>query len=77
MVKVKEKRKPGGNIAPYCEQMQILDDWRIVPAVGVANITVPEAGSEDTSLLSGKRLARRQDDIDLSQTCACEWISDA
>lgn len=71
LVKIEEKRKPSGNIKPYCQQMQILDNLDIVPKLEVAKISVPEV--EDKDPPSSKRMRRRGDDVD--QNCACEWMS--
>jgi len=71
LIKIEEKRKPTGNIRPYCEQMQILDNLDIVPIGTVAQIPVPEVGAMDAP--ASRRLKRRDDY--LSQNCACEWIS--
>lgn len=76
VVKIEEKREPNGNIQPYCEQMQILNNWEIVPRDAISRIPVREVGSEETSPFVSRRLGRRGDDFHLHQTCACEWISD-
>ncbi|KAF7511711.1 hypothetical protein GJ744_003874 [Endocarpon pusillum] len=73
LMKVEEKRKPRGNVPPYCQQMQILDNGDIVPAPSVAQISVQEI--EDMDDYNRNRFRRRGDAEDLSRGCACEWIS--
>lgn len=87
LIKIKEKRKPSGNIQPYCQQMQILDDTNIVPIGAVERIPVPELEDTDGVLDLGKRLRRsvhgvedEDDDFDIGieeegTACACEWIT--
>ena len=66
-VKVQEKRKPAGNIAPYCQQMQILYDGTWNPASDVPTVSIQEtepsatAASTPTSTTPAK--ARRVRDV--------------
>ncbi|ERF75254.1 hypothetical protein EPUS_00046 [Endocarpon pusillum Z07020] len=73
LMKVEEKRKPRGNVPPYCQQMQVLDSGEIVPVPYVAQISVQEI--EDMDDDNQNRFRRRGDAEDLSRGCACEWIS--
>ncbi len=72
-MKVEEKRKPGGNSAPYCQQMQVLDNNQIVPVPSVARILIQE--TEDIDAPYRNRFRRRGDIEDVSRDCCCEWIS--
>lgn len=66
-VKVQEKRKPYGNIPPYCQQMQVLYDgtWNPAPNVPIVSIQETEpsatAASSPTSTTAAK--ARRVRDV--------------
>lgn len=87
MIKMVEKRKPHENIDPYCQQMQVLDNWMVVPIPGVDIVEIDEAEFEDyrqgTSKarrsLAGSRgqslVKRDEEDIisDLESLCICEW----
>jgi hypothetical protein len=72
LVKIEEKRKPSGNIQPYCQQMQVLDNWQIVPIA--TEISVPEAGAVEFS--ARQRFRRSQDDPNIREDCVCEWMTD-
>lgn len=72
-MKVEEKRKPSGNIPPYCQQMQVLDNGDIVSRPYVAPISVQEI--EDMDVDNRNRFKRRGDREDRGRGCACEWIS--
>ncbi|RMZ80784.1 hypothetical protein DV737_g2868, partial [Chaetothyriales sp. CBS 132003] len=43
LIKMVEKRKPVGNVAPYCQQMQVLSNWQIVPITSVPTIAIQES----------------------------------
>lgn len=82
-----EKRKPHDNIDPYCQQMQVLDNWQVVPIPGVDIIEIDEQEFEDYAQGTSKRkrfvpgkngqsLVRRDEDeiiADLESLCICEW----
>lgn len=72
MIKMLEKRKPGGNVPPYCQKMQVLDDWDIVPIPTVAPIWITENDYDGPN----KKLRRDSDTTSqLESNCVCEWIS--
>lgn len=87
MIKMVEKRKPHDNIDPYCQQMQVLDSWQVVPLPGVDVVEIDEVEFEDYEAGTnkfkrsplgsiGKSLVKRdeQDIIsDLESLCICEW----
>jgi hypothetical protein len=85
LIKMVEKRKPHDNIDPYCQQMQVLDSWQVVPIPGVDIIGIDEqefdeyAGGPSKRSnpgVNGQSLARRdENDIiaDLESLCICEW----
>lgn len=87
LIKMVEKRKPHDNIEPYCQQMQVLDNWQIVPIPGVDVVEIDEEEYEDfaegTSKMkrtipgsNGRSLAKRGEDeiiADLESLCICEW----
>ncbi|KAI1629687.1 hypothetical protein EDD37DRAFT_64865 [Exophiala viscosa] len=81
LVKMLEKRKPGQNIQPYCQQMQVLNDWQIVPIPTVQTIAVEELESTQsasaTATSGGSRLAiRKRDSTEgVGSNCLCEWFS--
>jgi hypothetical protein len=72
LIKIEEKRKPSGNIPPYCQQMQILDSMELVIREAVEPIPVPEVASMEAP--ASRRFRRRGSD-DGSTTCACQWMS--
>jgi len=83
LIKMLEKRKPGQNIQPYCQQMQVLNDWQIMPIPGVPTICIEEteypSAAAATATGSSKRWFRRRDEDDttalLESNCVCEWLS--
>lgn len=80
-----EKRKPHDNIEPYCQQMEVQQDWSVTPYVGADTIEIDEAEFEDYSPPSAKRstpgsrglsLKKRDENAiigDLESLCICEW----
>jgi hypothetical protein len=82
LVKMVEKRKPHSNVQPYCQQMQVLNNWQIMPIPTVPTICVEEDEYNPAAATSGgsKRMARRRRSPDtvsqLSSNCICEWFSD-
>ena len=88
-VKLQEKSKPYDNIAPYCQQMQILYDGLWNPLSNVPIVTVQEVEPTATSSASASatakaRLARGQQDLPsltvetrqaatLDSDCVCVW----
>ena len=75
LVKVEEKRKPSDNVEPYCEQMQILDDLRIVPVGMVEQIPIPEEETSIEERSISQRLKLRSDASQPDEICACEWMN--
>lgn len=88
MVKMVEKRKPFGNVAPYCQQMRVLDDWTIVPQEGVPVVPIdeeeyyeyaniqPSGYSKRSPVRNEGLLAKRDEEViigDLESLCICEW----
>ncbi|ETN46700.1 uncharacterized protein HMPREF1541_00887 [Cyphellophora europaea CBS 101466] len=85
MIKMVEKRKPHDNIEPYCQQMEVQQDWSVTPYVGADTIEIDEAEFEDYSPPSAKRstpgsrglsLKKRDENAiigDLESLCICEW----
>lgn len=87
LIKMVEKRKPHENIEPYCQQMQVLDNWQVVAIPGVDVIEIEEEEFEDYAVGTGKRrrsisgisgqsLAKRDEQEiiqDLESLCICEW----
>ncbi|RMD39255.1 hypothetical protein DV735_g5875, partial [Chaetothyriales sp. CBS 134920] len=77
LIKMVEKRKPVGNVAPYCQQMQVLDDWQIVPIATVPTIAIQET---DYAQPTGSRKrwmleARADPKQELESNCLCEYFS--
>ncbi|KAL2431457.1 hypothetical protein ABEF95_009228 [Exophiala dermatitidis] len=80
LVKMVEKRKPQGNVPPYCQKMQVLNNWQIVPIPNVPTIAIQESEySAAATATGGSRMAmrRRADDTvqQLGSNCVCEWFS--
>ena len=85
-IKFEEKRKPSDNIQPYCQQMQVLDDGRIVTTGG--EIIVAENPSTEDATAARKRRMRKRyagmtgDQLDnyLDEVqpgdCKCEWLTE-
>ena len=78
LVKMVEKRKPHSNIQPYCQKMQVLDNWQIMPIPDIPTICIDEAEYAQPTGSKAKRWApRRRDDStqELESNCICEWFS--
>lgn len=88
LIKMVEKRKPinphvTDYVQPYCQKMQILWDWNIVPIETVPTICIEEVQytlptSSATSTAHNKMLRKRgeRDAVsDLESYCICEWTS--
>lgn len=85
LIKMVEKRKPLDpneiHVEPYCQKMQVLDNWEIVPIATVETICIEEI-QYPTSAFTGiddKRKSKRDEfrDVvsDLESYCICEWTS--
>lgn len=68
-IKLGEKRKPSGNVQPYCQQMQVLDNWSIVPRSDIGRVLLKETDYET----AGSRLTKRDLRDDLRSNCVCQW----
>lgn len=75
MIKMVEKRKPFGNIEPYCQQMVVLDDFAgIVPKENGAIINIEEEEFSNYPYASTVAGDSTADVIgDLESLCVCEW----
>ncbi|KEF60369.1 uncharacterized protein A1O9_01929 [Exophiala aquamarina CBS 119918] len=82
LVKMVEKRKPHSNIQPYCQQMQVLNNWQIMPIPTVPTICVTEDEYSPPAATDAgnKHMSRRKRSPDtvsqLASNCICEWFSD-
>ncbi|RMZ92079.1 hypothetical protein DV736_g664, partial [Chaetothyriales sp. CBS 134916] len=77
LIKMVEKRKPVGNVTPYCQQMQVLNDWQIMPIASVQTIAIEET---DFAKPTGSRrrwtLGQRSDPKqELESNCVCEYFN--
>ncbi|KIX03087.1 uncharacterized protein Z518_06637 [Rhinocladiella mackenziei CBS 650.93] len=79
LVKMVEKRKPENNIQPYCQQMQVLNNWQIVPIPEIPTICIEESEYTPAASTGGSRMAIRKRGPDTVQqmgsNCICEWFS--
>ncbi|KIX99869.1 uncharacterized protein Z520_04505 [Fonsecaea multimorphosa CBS 102226] len=79
LVKMVEKRKPDNNVQPYCQQMQVLNNWQIMPIPNVPTICIDESDyGTPTPGPSKKRMIRRGPPNTVEQlgsNCICEWFS--
>lgn len=84
LIKMVEKRKPLDadevHVQPYCQKMQVLDDWEIVPiptvdTICIEEIQYPTSASTRTSNMKAKRDDLRDVMSDLESYCICEWTS--
>jgi len=84
LIKMVEKRKPYDpnevHVEPYCQKMQVLDNWDIVPVPSVETLCIEEILFPTPSYASkDKRNAKRDDARDVIQElesyCICEWTS--
>ena len=79
LIKMVEKRKPDNNVQPYCQQMQVLNNWQIVPIPTIPTICIEENEYMPTSPSGGSRMAIRKRSSDtvqqLGSNCVCEWFS--
>jgi hypothetical protein len=82
LAKMVEKRKPDDNVPPYCQQMQVLNDWQIVPIPTVATVAVDESEYSATPTPGRSKMTVRKRSSDasnaaqeLGSNCICEWFS--
>lgn len=83
LIKMVEKRKPADtnalHVKPYCQKMQVLDDWEIVPIKSVETVCIEEMQFPTSkSTMNPTKHKRRFDrDVvaDLESYCICEWTS--
>lgn len=88
LIKMLEKRKPinpavSDYVQPYCQKMQVLWDWNIVPIASVPTIAIQEVQftlpTSTSTTTSNHRLMRyrsvRDAVSDLESYCICEWTS--
>lgn len=76
LVKMVEKRKPDNNVQPYCQQMQVLNNWQIMPIPDIPTIPIEE---KEYDANGSRRMALRKRSADtvqqLGSNCICEWFS--
>lgn len=79
LAKMVEKRKPNDNVQPYCQQMQVLNNWQIMPIPGVPTICIDESDYSSAAPTGGHRMAMNKRNGDTMQqmasNCICEWFS--
>ncbi|ETI25532.1 hypothetical protein G647_02305 [Cladophialophora carrionii CBS 160.54] len=79
LAKMVEKRKPEDNVEPYCQQMQVLNNWQIMPIPDVPTICIEESDYNSAAATGGGRLTRRKRNGNtvqqLGSNCICEWFS--
>lgn len=84
LVKMVEKRKPMDNstdyVQPYCQMMQVLDDWSIVPIYSQLPIVIDEVQYPASTPAPGMKRSIFPDPdrnvvADLESYCICEWTS--
>ena len=77
LAKMVEKRKPHNNIQPYCQQMQVLNNWQIVAIPDVPTICIEESEYNPAASTGGNKIRRGPDTVQqLGSNCICEWFSD-
>jgi len=76
-VKMVEKRKPADNVSPYCQQMQVLNNWQIMPIPDVPIIEIAETDYSQDAATGNSRMMRKRGDTvqELGSNCICEWFS--
>ncbi|EXJ57418.1 hypothetical protein A1O7_07766 [Cladophialophora yegresii CBS 114405] len=79
LAKMVEKRKPEDNVEPYCQQMQVLNNWQIMPIPDVPTICIEESDYNSAAATGGSRMTRRKRNGNtvqqLASNCICEWFS--
>jgi hypothetical protein len=79
LAKMVEKRKPDDNVQPYCQQMQVLNNWQIMPIPDVPTICIEESDYKSAAATGDSRRTRRKRNGDtvqqLASNCICEWFS--
>ncbi|KIW10551.1 hypothetical protein PV08_11515 [Exophiala spinifera] len=77
LVKMVQKRKPDNNVQPYCQQMQVLNNWQIMPIPTIATVAIEESEFAPVSTSAARRFVRRGTDTtqQLGSNCVCEWFS--
>lgn len=79
LVKMVEKRKPHSNVQPYCQQMQVLNNWQILPIETVPTICIDESEYNPAAATStgyGKTKRSPEEIQQMGSNCICEWFSD-
>jgi hypothetical protein len=79
LAKMVEKRKPEDNVQPYCQQMQVLNNWQILPIPDVPTICIEESDYKSAAATGDSRRTRSKRNGDtvqqLGSNCICEWFS--
>lgn len=79
LAKMVEKRKPDDNVQPYCQQMQVLNNWQIMPIPDVPTICIEESDYSSAAATGGSRMSMRKRNGDtvqqMTSNCICEWFS--
>ncbi|KAJ9493986.1 hypothetical protein LTR99_010921 [Exophiala xenobiotica] len=77
LVKMVQKRKPGSNVQPYCQQMQVLNNWQIMPIPDVPTVTIQEDEYASQPTSAARMAIRPRADMteQLGSNCICEWFS--
>lgn len=81
LVKMIEKRRPEDNTQPYCQRMQVLADWQVVPNEDNQMVFINESDYSTSPATAGSRkrglanLQVRETTNELKSNCVCEWMS--
>lgn len=72
-IKMVEKRKPFGNVEPYCQQMYVEDSFAIVPKPSGLIVNIEEQEFNDFSQYAAPTGEAGATIGDLESLCICEW----
>lgn len=89
LIRMVEKRKQNNTVRPYCQKMQVLDNYQIVPIAGAAKVVIneipwtpnsPTTSRWDTNNkrdLSRVLSLHKRDNLisELESNCICDWRS--
>ena len=77
LIKMVEKRKPHSNVQPYCQQMQVLNSWQVMPIPTVPTVCIEETEYAQPTGSNKRWMQKKRGDStqDLESMCICEWFS--
>jgi hypothetical protein len=72
-VKIEERRALTNTVQPYCQKMQILDNYKLGPVNDASGTSLAIIQLDETETTTNSRDISRRDVI--VSACSCEWMS--